>query len=227
MVYCVNDAAVMQAWAKDQGVEGSMITFLADTRCEFTSALGMCISHPGPRGALGNVRCKRFVLICEDGIVQHVEVSEAPDDPAGDNEPNGPITARTRVEHILELLSQRDSLAPMTCCPPGSHPYLAATHDATGTVVTEGDMQFYINKGTKSPTSAIILLPDIWGWNGGRIRAIADYFASTYMVVIPKILNPTFEGGTDGDAMSPTSIFNMNWIKQFPWPVQKPKIDAT
>jgi hypothetical protein len=32
LVYCVNDGAVMGAWAKNQGVEGSMITFLGDTR---------------------------------------------------------------------------------------------------------------------------------------------------------------------------------------------------
>jgi len=104
LVYCVNDGAVMRAWAKDQGVDGSMITFLGDTRGEFTEAIGMFMDHPGPRDALGNPRCKRFVLIVEDGIVKHVEVSEAPDDPAGDNDPDGPITANTRVERILELL---------------------------------------------------------------------------------------------------------------------------
>merc|ERR1712050_659475 len=109
-----------------------------------TKAVGMFMDHPGPKEALGNPRCKRFFLICEDGVVKNIEVSEAPDDPAGDNEPNGPVTAKTRVEHILELLSQRDSLDSMTCCPPGSHPYLAAAHDATGTVVKDGDMEFYI-----------------------------------------------------------------------------------
>jgi len=114
----------------------------------------------------------------------------------------------------------------MTCCPVGSLPYLQATYEATGTVVSEGDYEFYINKGTESPTSAIILCPDIWGWNGGRIRAIADHFAGSYMVVIPKLLTPVFEGGTDGDAMSPTSEFNMDWIKQFSWKTQKPKLDA-
>ena len=35
-MYCVNDAAVMAAWAEDQGVKGSMISFLADTRSELT-----------------------------------------------------------------------------------------------------------------------------------------------------------------------------------------------
>jgi len=104
LVYCVNDGAVMKGWAKDQGIEGSIITFLADTRCEFSEALGMCMDHPGPKGALGNTRCKRFVLVVDDGTVKSVEVSEGPGDPAGDNQPDGPITKRTRVEHILDLL---------------------------------------------------------------------------------------------------------------------------
>jgi peroxiredoxin len=104
LVYCVNDGAVMQAWAKDQGVNGSMITFLADTRGEFTEAIGMFMDHPGPKDALGNPRCKRFLLVCENGVVANVEVSEAPDDPAGDNNPEGPTTAKTRVEHLLTLL---------------------------------------------------------------------------------------------------------------------------
>lgn len=104
LIYCVNDGAVMQAWAKDQGVEGSMITFLADTRREFTDAVGMCIDHPGPKGALGNVRCKRFVLVVDNGVVKNVEISEAPDDPAGDADPSGPITKKTLVEHVLTLL---------------------------------------------------------------------------------------------------------------------------
>lgn len=104
LVYCVNDGAVMQAWEQNQGAQGSMVRFLADTRGEFTKALGMFMDHPGPKDALGNDRCKRFVLVCEDGVVKNMEVSEAPDDPAGDNDPNGPVTAKTRVEHVLQLL---------------------------------------------------------------------------------------------------------------------------
>lgn len=104
LVYCVNDGAVMDAWAKDQKVFNSIITFLADTRGEFTEAVGMFMDHPGPKAALGNPRCKRFVLVVENGIVKNVEVSEAPDDPAGDNDPDGPITAKTLVKHVLTLL---------------------------------------------------------------------------------------------------------------------------
>jgi len=104
LVYCVNDGAVMKGWAKEQGVEGSIVRFLADTRCQFTRKIGMSMLHPGPKGALGNIRCKRFVLVVDDGVVKNVEVSEAEGDPAGDNEPEGPVTAKTRVEHILTLL---------------------------------------------------------------------------------------------------------------------------
>jgi len=94
----------MKAWATDQKVDGSIITFLADTRGEFTKAIGMFMDHPGPLDALGNPRCKRFVLVCENGIVKNVEVSEAEGDPAGDNNLDGPITKKTRVEHVLSLL---------------------------------------------------------------------------------------------------------------------------
>lgn len=107
LVYCVDNGAVMESWAKDQKVEGSIITFLADTRCEFSREVGMCMDHPGPKSDLGGTRCKRFVLIVDNGVVTHVEVSEAPDDPAGDNAPDGPVTAKTRVEHIIDLLKEK------------------------------------------------------------------------------------------------------------------------
>mmetsp|Transcript_129298 Transcript_129298/g.402198 ORF Transcript_129298/g.402198 Transcript_129298/m.402198 type:complete len:99 (-) Transcript_129298:428-724(-) len=97
----------MKAWAKDQGVEGSIVTLLADTRGEFTEAVGMFMTHPGPRDALGGRRCKRFVLVCDDGFVSHVAVSEAADDPAGDNDPKGPVTAKTLVESTLAAIHNK------------------------------------------------------------------------------------------------------------------------
>jgi len=102
-VYCVNDGAVMEAWAKDQGIAGSMIQFLADPTSAFTSAIGMAMSHPGPAGLLGPGRCKRFVLVVEDGVVKAVTVSEGEDDPAGDNDAEGPVTELTLVDHVLTL----------------------------------------------------------------------------------------------------------------------------
>ena len=89
LVYCVNDGAVMKAWAKDLGVEGSMITFLADTRCELSKAMDVVMDHPGPVSVLGGVRSKRFAIYADDGVMKHVAISEGPDDPSGDGDPSG------------------------------------------------------------------------------------------------------------------------------------------
>ncbi|KAJ1623965.1 hypothetical protein T492DRAFT_845085 [Pavlovales sp. CCMP2436] len=99
LVYCVNDGAVMGAWSKDQGVDGSMITFLADTRCEFTKAMNLVLDHPGPMSVLGTPRCKRFALYAVDGVIKVLNVSEGPDDPAGDTDPSASC-----VEAMLKLI---------------------------------------------------------------------------------------------------------------------------
>jgi len=88
LVYCVNDGAVMTGWAKAQGVEGSIITFLGDPRSELTKALGLVLDHPGPMSVLGNPRCKRFSMLIEDGVVKTLNVAAAEDDPAGDTDPS-------------------------------------------------------------------------------------------------------------------------------------------
>jgi peroxiredoxin (alkyl hydroperoxide reductase subunit C) len=69
----VNDAFVMGAWGKDQGV-GDKVVMLADGSADFTKALGVELDLTA-RG-LG-MRCQRFALIAKDGKVTHVAV-EAP-----------------------------------------------------------------------------------------------------------------------------------------------------
>jgi glutaredoxin/glutathione-dependent peroxiredoxin len=69
----VNDAFVMDAWAKQQSVpEG--ITMLADGNGAFTRALGLEMDATGFGMGL---RSKRFALYAEDGIVRKLWV-EAP-----------------------------------------------------------------------------------------------------------------------------------------------------
>lgn len=103
-MYCVNDGAVMKGWAKDLGTTGSSVTLMGDPQSKLTRRLGMVLKHPGPMGVLGNPRCKRFMLLVDDCVIKAVEISEAEGDPAGDNEPNGPVTAKTRIDHLLTLL---------------------------------------------------------------------------------------------------------------------------
>jgi peroxiredoxin (alkyl hydroperoxide reductase subunit C) len=69
----VNDAFVMAAWAKENGVDGK-ITMLADGSAAFTKAIGLELDLIG-RGM--GTRSQRYALIAQDGKVTHLAV-EAP-----------------------------------------------------------------------------------------------------------------------------------------------------
>jgi peroxiredoxin len=68
----VNDAFVMDAWAKNQNA--GEIMMLADGNGAFAKALGLEMDA----SAFGmGMRSKRFALVAEDGVVKHLHV-EAP-----------------------------------------------------------------------------------------------------------------------------------------------------
>ena len=69
----VNDAFVMDAWAKDRGA-GSKVTMIADGSAEITRALGL--EMDGSSFGMG-LRCQRFAAVIEDGAVTALQV-EAP-----------------------------------------------------------------------------------------------------------------------------------------------------
>ena len=99
VVYCVNDAAVMQAWAKNQKLGLSMLQLMGDPAGDLTKALDMELKHPGPesKGLYG--RCKRHALYIENGVIQQVAISESEDDPAGDADPS-----KTLADAMLKLI---------------------------------------------------------------------------------------------------------------------------
>ena len=66
----VNDAFVMGAWGKEQGVDGK-VTMLADGSAAFTKALGLELDLMG-RGM--GVRSQRYALVAQDGKVTHLAV---------------------------------------------------------------------------------------------------------------------------------------------------------
>lgn len=99
LVFCVNDGAVMDAWAKSQKIEGSNLTFLADTRAELTKALDIVLDHAGVMQVLGNPRCKRCAYYVEDGTVKLINISEGPNDPAGDSDPS-----KSCIDYMLERI---------------------------------------------------------------------------------------------------------------------------
>lgn len=68
----VNDAFVMGAWGKDQNV-GDKVMMLADGSAKFADATGLVLDLT-ERG-LG-VRCQRFSMLVDDGVVQSIHVDE-------------------------------------------------------------------------------------------------------------------------------------------------------
>lgn len=83
----VNDAFVMDAWGKAQNAEHLLM--LSDGNAEFTKALGL--EMDASKAGLG-VRCQRFAMVVNDGVVSHLAV-----------EPKGGITV-SAAESILEQL---------------------------------------------------------------------------------------------------------------------------
>jgi glutaredoxin/glutathione-dependent peroxiredoxin len=73
-VWClsVNDAFVMGAWARDQSTQGKIRLF-ADGSADYTRALGLEFDLTA-RG-LG-VRCQRFAMLIDDGVVKSLKIEE-------------------------------------------------------------------------------------------------------------------------------------------------------
>lgn len=69
----VNDAWVMEAWARDQGV-GDRVVMLADGAGAFAAAMGL--TFDGSAFGLG-VRSQRYAAIIDDGVVTELDVEPA------------------------------------------------------------------------------------------------------------------------------------------------------
>jgi peroxiredoxin len=68
----VNDAFVLQAWARDAGAEDK-VTMLADGNGEFSKALGLTMD--ASKFGMGT-RAQRFSAMVEDGVVRQLNVEE-------------------------------------------------------------------------------------------------------------------------------------------------------
>ncbi len=68
----VNDAFVMGAWGKDQGIKDE-VALLADGNGDFTKALGLDMD--GSKFGMGP-RSQRYSMIVEDGVVKQLNVEQ-------------------------------------------------------------------------------------------------------------------------------------------------------
>lgn len=71
-VVSVNDVFVMDAWAELTRAKGK-IAFLADGSAEFTKACGLELDLTAAGMGL---RCQRFSMVVEDGVVRHLTLEE-------------------------------------------------------------------------------------------------------------------------------------------------------
>lgn len=75
-------------------------TYKQRSKGDLTKALDMELTHPGPtegKGLWG--RCKRHAIYAVNGEIKAVHISEAEDDPAGDDRPEHTL-ADTMLEAI-------------------------------------------------------------------------------------------------------------------------------
>ncbi|NDG34528.1 MAG: peroxiredoxin, partial [Betaproteobacteria bacterium] len=74
-IWCVsvNDAFVMGAWGREQQAAGK-VRMMADGSAELTKAMGLEFDLTA-RG-LG-LRCQRFSMVVDHGVVTHVSVEDA------------------------------------------------------------------------------------------------------------------------------------------------------
>jgi len=101
IIFCANDGAVMDAWAKDQDCENhDFIKFMADPTGAFIKSLDIELNHPGPQGKGLYGRGKRTAIYFVNGIAKVVRVAEKIDDPAGDDFPDV-----TLAEAMIEAIS--------------------------------------------------------------------------------------------------------------------------
>lgn len=118
LIFTVNDGAVVSFWReylsggdlsapkaaddikKGLGLDKSaFVKFAGDPKGELAKACDMEMTHAGPVTVLGHGRTKRFACIVEEGKVAWFDVSEKPDDPAGDGDPS-----KTMPDAVLKHL---------------------------------------------------------------------------------------------------------------------------
>ena len=91
---------------------------------------------------------------------------------------------------IFGRLSPAGKMAASSCCPPSALGYLASDTTCSGTKVDLGEGVEFYQTGSAS-SAAIILFPDVWGWDSGRVSSSnkACNFSITVMSVSIALLN--------------------------------------
>lgn len=130
------------------------------------------------------------------------------------------------------------------CCPPGSIGIKLGVEEGTettvehlvvpkalGSYVTHDGLDMYVSG--KPSSSAVIVLPEVFGIASGRLKNIADQLAAHgWYAILPKVQpNPNAGEGWEGDGFG--TPFNelsfenlLTWLAtDLPWPTVKPRLE--
>jgi len=123
--------------------------------------------------------------------------------------------------------AEEEAKAGGSCCPSGSLP--ALTEDTSralnGTVEKLGDLTVYISRPTKAKNNGagVIVLYDVHGFSGGRIKGVCDSFAEAgFLTVMPDVYGGTniTEQGGFGSETGNAFLTGVNWA------ALRPQLDA-
>jgi hypothetical protein len=77
--------------------------------------------------------------------------------------------------------------------------FLEHSYHSSGSILRLQDHTECYAVGNPRCKNGVVMIPDTMGWNSGRIRNIADFFAENgFFVVIPKLSGSTTEGEGKG-----------------------------
>lgn len=92
--------------------------------------------------------------------------------------------------------------------PGGSLPYLEPDYTPKGEESALGDLPIYTHGESNK---AVIMVYDIYGFNGGRTRAMSDQIADAgYFVILPDFFRGGFQGKSEEFA-------TRDWLNQYTW----------
>eukprot|EP00941_MAST-03F_sp_MAST-3F-sp1_P003855 g3855.t1 len=135
-----------------------------------------------------------------------------------------PIAEGVGAEVSALIAAELDA---QSCCPAGSHPALVedTSRKLSGEVVTlDGGLQVYYAPPPSATTKSILVVYDVHGFSGGRIKGVCDELASSGFHVAMADVYGDSKGVNDFGGFASES--GKQFLQKFTWAALEPKLDT-
>jgi len=116
------------------------------------------------------------------------------------------------------------------CCPPTAWPKLEAddARELSGEMVTlGGDLEAYVSRPKNPNGAGIVVVYDVFGISGGRIRTVCDALAAKgFTVVMPDLYGEGDSIDGHGGLANIAGEESVAWLKSHSFASLQPKLDA-